>query len=656
MRKILIFTIIFYCNLSYAEKNINQLISNESLNCSKDFFKTHKKREYSSSYNKAKLCADNTIENLAIWYILNKGTALKYDIANHFLINKNYYPNQYKLKLNTEKLLSRKNNNSEVLNFFADKKPTSYFGYKLYKKAVSEQNILEINDNILRVSNEYFMSPHFNFTISKKELTRIIKDIPKADLHKKIGNLISESNFKNAKKLFPYISSDYKNYFKARIALKRNLYKADRLNKINKQLLKKPDLYYDLARYYEKRNKDSKITPLILNLKKETDNKRWAQIRIRNSRYLLKQKRYEVAYKIVKNHNITSHNYELSELEWYSGWISLRFLNQPQIAIKHFKKMYNSVSYAISLSRSAYWLARSYQEAKQYDNAKIWYEIASNYNTTYYGQMAVLELDKEIMISLPKTPKYNIEELKNFLNNNELAKIALYFAANNHIKEAEIFFTHAIKNSNDPEKIKLIIELSNYTNNTQLINKISRVAMRFNVNSLANYPFLNNLPASNNIKENALIMSIIKQESGFNVSAISHAGAVGFMQLMPATAKDMAKRLKKPYSKVKLKNNAKYNIELGSGYIKLLLNKFEDSNILAIASYNAGPKNIKRWLNENGDPRKEIDRHKIIDWIEKISYQETRNYVQRILESTIIYLHLFRQKSHDFTDPVRKPA
>ncbi len=655
MRKILIFTIIFYCNLSYAEKNINQLIDNKSLNCSKEFFKNFKKKEYKTAYNKTKFCADDTIENLAIWYILNKGNELKYDIANNFLINHNYYPNQYNLKLNTEKLLNNNNSDKEIIEFFADKKPSTKNGYELYKKALKNEKSENNNENLSRLRNEYFMSPSFNFSQNKKNLEFIAKNISKKDLHNKISSLISRKHYKNAKKLFPYISSDNKNYYKARIALKKNQYKADKLKKLDKNLLKKPDLYYDLTRYYERSNQDHKITPFILNLKNETNNKRWAQIRIRNARYLLKEKRYELAYKVVKNHNITSYNYELSELEWYAGWIALRFLKRPQIAINHFKTMYNSVGYAISLARSSYWLARSYQEAKQYENAKIWYEIASNYNTTYYGQMAVLELDKEIMISLPKSPKYNIEELQNFINNNEIARIALYFSANNYIKEAEKFFTHVIENSNDPEVIKLIIELTNYTNHTQLINKISRLAMRYNVNSLANYPFLNNLPSSNNIKENALIMSIIKQESGFNVSAISHAGAVGFMQLMPATAKDMAKRLKKPYSRLELKNNAKYNIELGSGYIKLLLKKFDNSNILAIASYNAGPKNIKRWLSENGDPREKIDRHQIIDWIEKISYPETRNYVQRILESTVIYLHLFRQKSHDFENPMKKP-
>jgi soluble lytic murein transglycosylase len=655
MRLFLIFTIIIFSNSSFANKNINQLLATSDLDCSNEILTKINKGNYKLDISDFSLCNDNSLNNLAIWYLLKNGKKIDFKTAKNFTAEKYYYPNISELHLNSEKLLHKNLSNTEIINFFADKKPSTKLGYQLLKKALLNNNNAEFSDNIPTITTQYFLASSFNFEDHKKDLDEILQYVNKQNLYKKISNLINKRQYKNAKKLFPYISNNYKDYFKTRINLKRNYYRADKFKKLHKKLQKEADLFYDLARFYERKNKDNKITPLIIGLRGEEDQKRWTQIRIRNARYLLKEKRYEIAYRVVKNHNITNNSYELSELEWYAGWISLRFLERPELAIKHFKTMYDSVGYAISLARSSYWLARAYKANNQADKANIWFEIASNYNTTYYGQMAVLELEKEIMISLPKPLEYSIEELQNFLRNDEISKLALYFTANNKIAEAELFFTHAIKNSQDPEKIKLIIALSKYSNNTQLINKISRIAMRFNVNSLANYPFLNNLPASNNIKENALIMSIIKQESGFNVAAVSHAGAVGFMQLMPVTAKDMAKRLKMPYSKLKLKHDAKYNIELGSGYIKLLLNKFDNSNILAIASYNAGPKNIRRWLNENGDPRNEKDPHKIIDWIEKISYQETRNYVQRILESTVIYLHLFRQKSHDFSNPVRKP-
>jgi soluble lytic murein transglycosylase len=112
------------------------------------------------------------------------------------------------------------------------------------------------------------------------------------------------------------------------------------------------------------------------------------------------------------------------------------------------------------------------------------------------------------------------------------------------------------------------------------------------------------------------------------------------MQLMPNTAKKVSKNLKIKYSLHKLKNNKNYNIKIGVAYLEYLLNKFDNSKILIIASYNAGPNSAKRWIKENGDVRKLRNIDEIIDWIESITYYETRNYVQRIIENINIYNQL----------------
>ena len=97
-------------------------------------------------------------------------------------------------------------------------------------------------------------------------------------------------------------------------------------------------------------------------------------------------------------------------------------------------------------------------------------------------------------------------------------------------------------------------------------------------------------------KELALIHAIILQESAFKVNAYSHAGARGLMQLMPYTAKVVAKNIKVKYYKKALTKNPNYNILLGSTYIKQLLERFENSLPLALAGYNAGPGRVKIWI------------------------------------------------------------
>ncbi|GHU26935.1 hypothetical protein FACS1894152_2620 [Bacilli bacterium] len=140
----------------------------------------------------------------------------------------------------------------------------------------------------------------------------------------------------------------------------------------------------------------------------------------------------------------------------------------------------------------------------------------------------------------------------------------------------------------------------------------------------------------------ALIHAIVKQESGFLVPSESSAGAKGFMQIIPPTAKILCKELNINYNGHKLKHSMKYNIILGNYYLEKLMKRFNSSKILVLASYNAGPEAANRWIDDYGDPRVMEDNiRNVVDWIESISYRETRNYVQRVLENLMVYEHIF---------------
>ena len=142
------------------------------------------------------------------------------------------------------------------------------------------------------------------------------------------------------------------------------------------------------------------------------------------------------------------------------------------------------------------------------------------------------------------------------------------------------------------------------------------------------------------VVEPALILSVIRQESNFDEKAKSRRGAMGYMQLMPQTAEEIGKILKINFTLDQLKENPTLNIILGSEYLRRLIEKFDGSYVLALAAYNAGPLNVKRWMKNAGDPRKsEVD---VIDWVERIPFRETRNYVQRVLENVTVYRRLHK--------------
>ena len=146
--------------------------------------------------------------------------------------------------------------------------------------------------------------------------------------------------------------------------------------------------------------------------------------------------------------------------------------------------------------------------------------------------------------------------------------------------------------------------------------------------------------------ERALQLAVTRQESQFDIKAKSHAGALGVMQLMPATAKYVARKHKWRYSRTRLTRDPDYNSQLGTAYLAELLDKYKGSYIMALAAYNAGTPRVRKWVRDYGDPRKaEIDP---IDWIEMIPISETRNYVLRIMEG----LQVYRQRLAGFDQKI----
>src|SRR5690606_24732576 len=128
---------------------------------------------------------------------------------------------------------------------------------------------------------------------------------------------------------------------------------------------------------------------------------------------------------------------------------------------------------------------------------------------------------------------------------------------------------------------------------------------------------------------------ITRQESSFDRSAVSHAGARGMMQLMPGTAREQAGKMGLAYDFGRLTTDPNYNVSLGSAYYARLLNSWGGNHVLAVASYNAGAGNVRKWVRAYGDPRQpNVD---VIRWIERIPFMETRGYVQRVLENSVVY-------------------
>ena len=327
-----------------------------------------------------------------------------------------------------------------------------------------------------------------------------------------------------------------------------------------------------------------------------------------------------------------------------SGWIALSFLEDPILAVNHFQNFYNNVGYPISLSRGAYWLARSYKKLKNDKSANEWYNKSAKYLTTYYGQLAYREINPGKAFELNEQIIPTKSQRRDFYKNN-LTKLIILLNELKKDKYAKDILKHlAISKIDQNSEIlatNLATEIGRYDFAIQ-IAKISSYEKRFY--NTFNYPIISTPIKINNKKmpNQELILAVIRQESEFDSTANSSAGAKGMMQLMPYTAKLVSKQAKIGYSRSKLTTNPDYNINLGSYYLATLLEEFDGSYPFAIAGYNAGPKRVRFWKKINKNPqKKQID---YVNWIELIKFNETRNYVQRVLENINVYRYMLSKR------------
>ena len=386
---------------------------------------------------------------------------------------------------------------------------------------------------------------------------------------------------------------------------------------------------------------------ILLNIKNTKEYlvrpDKWWKERSIIARSLIYKKKYTTAYKITSILALTE-GPESGEAEWMSGWIALSFLNDPMRAVDHFNNFYNNVGYPISLSRGAYWLASAYEKMNDKELAFKWYEKASKFLTTYYGQLAFLKIYPNENFSLNEMPNVNEKYKKKFFEKN-LVKIVYLLDELNKDKYAKNILKHLANENVEAGSEILAAQLATEISRYDFAIKIAKIASyqkRF-INDY-NYPIMSTPKYVNKrkIPESAFILSIIRQESEFDMEANSHAGAKGLMQLMTYTAKVVAKQAKLPYSKSRLTKDPEYNINLGSHYIAGLILEYEGSYPFAIAAYNAGPKRVRYWKKINKNPQKnQID---YVNWIELIKFKETRNYVQRVLENYNVYRYIVEKK------------
>jgi soluble lytic murein transglycosylase len=337
------------------------------------------------------------------------------------------------------------------------------------------------------------------------------------------------------------------------------------------------------------------------------------------------------AYAVTLQHGQTR-GVAFAEAEFLAGWIALRHLKKPADGQKHFQTLYDGVSTDISKSRAAYWMGRALEAAGRSKDAMDWFGRAAAFGQTFYGQLAARRLPGGA-VKLPSDPVASDAD-RQALGGRELVTVARYIGQAGDAERTRPFLLRLARMVSGPGETLLLSHLATELKRPDIALVIARRATENGVTLFeASFPVVD-LGSTGSI-ERALALAVTRQESAFNSGAVSSSGALGLMQLMPGTARDVAGRIGVPYLQDKLTRDPAYNVTLGSQYLAEMLQRFGGSYELALAAYNAGPNRVARWLDSIGDPRAgKID---MIDWIEMIPFRETRNYVQRIMEGVGVY-------------------
>ncbi|MFO0995209.1 MAG: lytic transglycosylase domain-containing protein [Alphaproteobacteria bacterium] len=448
----------------------------------------------------------------------------------------------------------------------------------------------------------------------------------------RLDRLLWDGQEAGARSAMAYVDADQQALAEARLKLRREDKGAEHaIDRVPQALRSHPGLLYERVRALRQKGMDDEARAILLSLPRDSGRPDlWWSERSTQTRRALALGLYSDAYKIASENGL-SEGSAFAEAEWLSGWIALRHLNNPGQARQHFDAMAAKVASKVSKARGGYWTGRAYEAMGNAEQARHSYSQAARHGMTFYGQLAAARLGNTRPRLVEPAPTAEDEAA---FRGKEVVQLVRVLNSLGRADLADPFLERLVETSPTVGQEALVVALAHEIKRPDIAVRLTRRARRDDANFVTlGYPVVT-LPHGD-APERALTYAMIRQESAFNTNAVSRAGARGLLQLMPQTAKVVAKTLKVKYTADRLNNDPAFNLELGRSYMDRQISDFRGSYVLAIAAYNAGPGRVRYWMRTLGDPRRhDID---VIDWIESIPISETRDYVQRVLEGVQVY-------------------
>ncbi|HUY67976.1 MAG TPA: lytic transglycosylase domain-containing protein, partial [Alphaproteobacteria bacterium] len=551
------------------------------------------------------------------------------DIAT-FIRQNPHWPGLGSIVAMAEQKMPAEADDTTVIRWFSAHPPQSLVGFYRYVDALSAEGKAA---TVAKLVHQRWVNGDFDADELSAFYGRFGDLIGRDDIWARLDRLLWSGDTADAKKLFGLADDGMKAVARARLALAANAPNADALYAdVPDSWRHDPGLLFERLRWLRRQQRDDDAIAMLGREPSDlTHPGLWWNERAILAYRLMDDGDYKRAYRLADD-NGQIDGPPFMEAEFLSGWLALRFLDRPQAAHTHFAALYANATTPISLARGAYWLGRAFEADGDKEDAESYYEKAAAFDTTFYGQLAAVRIEKRPVITI-KAPAQPSAAARRAFYGREFVLAAERLHGIGQHDRAAAFFRAEIGQANNHGDFVLLTELASKIGRPDLMIAAARAANEHNMPVQADgFPLLQcRMPKQ---PDPAFTHALIRQESMFNPKAESAAGAIGLMQLMPHTAAAIAREIGLRFHATRLENPS-YNIKLGTTFIENQIKSFDGSYILALAGYNAGPSRVRGWLDQIGDPR---DPHvDPIDWIEMIPVAETRNYIQRVLEGLQIY-------------------
>jgi soluble lytic murein transglycosylase len=489
-----------------------------------------------------------------------------------------------------------------------------------------------------RIIRPIWRGQKLNAKLEKTILANLRSVLTRNDHKARADYLLYRERANGALRMKKYLTAAQGKLVDARVAvIRRHKSAGSKLNAVPSSMRSDPGYFFSKIQYLRRKGKENEAASLMLKaprrVSKLVNHREWWIERRLLSRIMLNKGNAKTAYRIAAQHTAQRAK-DISEAEFHAGFFSLRYIGDAKTAAIHFERSWQKAKRKRDKSRGLYWQGRAWEAVGNRSNAVKFYQAAAN-PTVYYGQLALEELGQKTL-RLSSAPTATAQQKAAF-NGRELVQAVKRLKQVGHTKRAGPLLRHLARTLPNVQEVALAHQLAQSYALHQNAVQIGQIALSRGMpaDKLA-FP-LNVIPrsAKTNGVDIAMIYALAKQESVFNIAAVSSANARGFMQMLPATAKRTAKKMGVRFSKAKMTTDAKYIINLGSYHLKGLLNRFNGSYIMTFAAYNAGAGRPPQWVKRFGDPRS--NRVNTIDWVERIPFTETRDYVKKLTENLQIY-------------------